>query len=303
MRDEYYAWFVEDVIKVNRKFTLTLGLRHEIPTVVREADSRQSSLNLSLPNPGAGGRLGALEFLQPGGQLTPTYKRAFSPRVGVAYSINEKTVLRAGFGMFYSPTNATSVGRQSGLFSAGYSFAQTFAQTTSGRVPAMLLDDGVPTFTRTLPITDPSLVNGGTIEYMNAGAGKPGYMSSWTFNVQRELPAQFLLDIGYIGQRGTALPSGLENLNQVDFKYLSLGNTLNADINSAAAQAASVSSISRLHRFSVSGVATLSPILRHSESVSANRLEYLQRNADAPAAPLLGRHQLSGCVHAVEEPS
>ena len=76
---------------------------------------------------------------------------------------------------------------------------------------------------------------------MNAGAGKPGYMSSWTFNVQRELPGQFLLDIGYIGQRGTALPSGLENLNQVDFKYLSLGNTLNADINSAAAQAAGVS--------------------------------------------------------------
>ena len=59
----------------------------------------------------------------------------------------------------------------------------------------------------------------GTIEYMNPGAGKPGYMSSWTFNLQRELPGQFLLDIGYIGQRGTNLPSGLENLNQVDFKY------------------------------------------------------------------------------------
>ena len=75
---------------------------------------------------------------------------------------------------------------------------------------------------------------------MNAGAGKPGYMSSWTFNVQRELPGQFLLDLGYIGQRGTALPSGLENLNQVDFRYLSLGNTLNADINSPAAQAAGI---------------------------------------------------------------
>ena len=40
----------------------------------------------------------------------------------------------------------------------------------------------------------------GMIEYMNPGAGKPGYMSSWTFNMQRELPGQFLLDIGYIGQ-------------------------------------------------------------------------------------------------------
>ena len=46
MRGEYYAWYVEDVMKLTRKFTVTLGLRHEIPTVIREADSRQSSLNL-----------------------------------------------------------------------------------------------------------------------------------------------------------------------------------------------------------------------------------------------------------------
>jgi hypothetical protein len=240
MRDQYYSWYVEDVFKVNRKFTMTLGLRHEIPTVVTEADSRQSSLNLSLPNPGAGGRLGALEFLKPGAQLTPTFYKAFSPRIGIAYALNEKTVIRMGFGIFYSPTNATSVGRQAGLFSTGYSYTQTFAQVTSGRVPALLLDNGLPAFTGTLPIVDPTLANGSAIQYMNPGAGKPGYMSSWTFNVQRELPAQFLLDIGYIGQKGTNLPSGLENLDQVDTKYLSLGNTLNADINSAAARAAGI---------------------------------------------------------------
>ncbi|MEO7650660.1 MAG: hypothetical protein ABIZ80_09335, partial [Bryobacteraceae bacterium] len=240
MRNNYYAWYVEDVMKLSRKLTLTLGLRHEIPTVVSEVDSRQSRLNLSLPNPGAGGRLGALEFIKPGELLTPTYMRAYSPRLGIAYSLNEKTVIRSGFGIFYSPTNASSVGRQSGLFSSGFSFTQNFAQTTSGRVPALILDSGIPVYTGTLPNTDPSLVNNGVIEYMNPGAGKPGYMSSWTFNIQRELPGQFLLDLGYIGQKGTALPSGLENLNQVDVKYLSLGNTLNADINSGAARAAGV---------------------------------------------------------------
>ncbi|MBC8165974.1 MAG: TonB-dependent receptor, partial [Bryobacteraceae bacterium] len=240
MRSNYYAWYVEDVFKLSRKFTVTLGLRHEIPTVAREADSRQSGLNLSLPNPGAGGRLGALDFVRPGELLTPTYTRAFSPRVGIAYSVNEKTVIRTGFGIFYSPTNASSIGRQAGLFSNGFSFTQTFPQLTSGRVPALLLDNGVPAFTSTLPTTDPSLVNGGVIEFMNPGAGKPGYMSSWTFNLQRELPFQFLLDVGYVGQRGTALPSGLENLNQVDVRYLALGNTLNADINSPAARAAGI---------------------------------------------------------------
>ncbi|HZT32882.1 MAG TPA: carboxypeptidase regulatory-like domain-containing protein [Bryobacteraceae bacterium] len=240
MRDQYYAWYLEDVWKVSRKFTLTLGLRHEIPTVVREASSAQSYLDLALPNPGAGGRLGALAFLKPGGQLTPTYERAFSPRIGIAYAWNEKTVIRSGFGMFWSPTNATSVGRMNTVFIAGFSYPQSFPQLTSGRVPALLLDNGIPPFTGTLPNADPSLVNGTTIDYMNPGAGKPGYVSSWTFDIQRELPAQFMLDIGYVGQRGVALPSGLENLNQVDFKYLGLGNTLNQDINSPAAQAAGI---------------------------------------------------------------
>ena len=261
---------------MNRKLTLTLGLRHEIPTVVRELNSQQSRLNLSLANPGAGGRQGALEFIDPGSLLTPTYTRAFSPRVGIAYSINEKTVIRAGFGVFYSPTNATSVGRQSGLFSSGFSYTQNFPQVTSGRVPALILDNGVPAFTGTLPIKDPSLVNGGVIEFMNPGAGKPGYMSSWTFNVQRELPGQVLLDMGFIGQKGSALPSGLENLNQVDFKYLGLGNTLNADINSAAAAAGRHRpAVSRLHRIRLPGASPLSAIRGHPEPVSTHWLEHL----------------------------
>lgn len=240
MRNQYYAWHVEDVFKVNRKLTFTLGLRYEVPTVVSELNSRQSRLNLDLANPAAGGRPGALEFLAPGSLLTPTFTKAFGPRLGIAYSLNDKTVIRAGFGIFYSPTNATSVGRQSGLFSNGYSFTQNFPQVTTGRVPALILDNGVPAFTGSLPIKDPSLMNGGVIEFMNPGAGKPGYMSSWTFNIQRELPGQILLDLGFIGQKGSALPAGLENLNQVDFKYLGLGNNLNADINSAAARAAGV---------------------------------------------------------------
>ncbi|MCI0418428.1 MAG: hypothetical protein L0312_04265, partial [Acidobacteria bacterium] len=218
----------------------TLGLRHEIPTVIEEAESRQSSLSLNTPNPGAGGRLGALVFLKPGELLTPNYYQAFSPRLGIAYSPTPRTVVRTGFGIFYSPTNATSVGRVNRSFIHGFSFGQNFPQLTSGRVPALLLDNGVPAFTGTLPNTSPTLQNNNNIDLMNPGAGRPGYVSSWTLNLQRELPAQILADLGYVGQRGSALPSGLENLNQVDFRHLGLGNTLNADINSPAAQAAGI---------------------------------------------------------------
>ena len=240
MRGEYYAWHAEDVWKVNRKLTLTLGVRHEIPTVIQEADSRQSYLDITGPNPGAGNRAGVLKFLQPGELLTPNYLHAFSPRVGIAYSIDSKTVVRTGFGVFWSPTNATSVGRVNRAFVFGFSFGQNFPQLTGGRVPAVILDQGITAFSGSLPNTSPTLQNGNNIDFMNPGAGKPGYVSSWTLNIQRELPWRFLLDIGYVGQRGTALSAGLENLNQVDFRFLSLGNTLNADINSAAAQAAGV---------------------------------------------------------------
>ena len=66
-------------LKLTRKFTVTLGLRHEIPTVIREADSRQSSLNLSLQIPALEDGLGRLEFLKPGDATSGNITRAFRP--------------------------------------------------------------------------------------------------------------------------------------------------------------------------------------------------------------------------------
>jgi hypothetical protein len=241
MQHSFRAWFVEDTMKLGRKLTVTLGLRHELPTVVHEKDGLQSYLDLNLPNPGAAGRPGALAFLTGGRKaLLDNYYRAFSPRIGLAYAIDEKTVLRAGFGIFFSPTNATNIGRFAGLFTAGLSYRQDFPQLFGGRVSVLRLDNGIPESPIKPPVRDPALQNNGTIDFINPGAAKPGYNSSWTFNVQRELPASILLDIGYVGQRGTNLPSGLENLNQVDFRYLSLGGVLLQSVTSTAAVAAGI---------------------------------------------------------------
>ena len=241
MQHEFYTYFAEDVVRLTRKLTVTLGYRHEIPTVVFERNFRQSYLDLALPNSGAGGRPGALAFLKEGQRLAPTYRRAISPRVGLAYSIDSKTVIRAGFGLFWSPTNATSIGRLSRYFNNGFSFTQDFPNLTTGRVPALILDNGPTPFTGTLPNTSPTLLNNNIIDYMNPGANKPGYTKSWTFNVQRELPMQFLADVGYVGQRSVGLPAGLENLNQLPVQQLRLGNTLNAGIGSQAARDAGIS--------------------------------------------------------------
>ena len=239
VQNEFYAYYVDDVWRVNNKLTVTLGFRHEIPTTVRDTEGRQSGFDPALPNPGAANRLGALQFY--GNSIVGNYYKQFSPRVGIAYTLNPKTVIRSGFGIFYSPGNATQIGQFPGRYNAGFTFPQSFPNTSNGRVPAFNLDQGVPAFTGTLPNKDATLLNGASIDYMNPSANKAGYTNSWTFNIQRELPGAFLLDLGYVGSRSLRLPSGLENLNQVDVSYLRLGNTLNADINSAAAAAAGVS--------------------------------------------------------------
>lgn len=238
VQNEFYSYYVDDVWRVARNLTVTLGFRHEIPTTVRDIDGRQSGFDPSLPNPGAAGVPGALRFF--GERIVENYFAQLSPRVGIAYTITPKTVIRSGFGIFYSPGNATQIGQFPGRYNAGFTFPQAFPNVTAGRVPAFNLDQGVPAFTGTLPNRDPALLNGATIDFMNPGANKAGYTNSWTFNIQRELPAAFLLDVGYVGSRSLRLPSGLENLNQVDTSYLRLGNTLNADINSAAAIAAGI---------------------------------------------------------------
>ena len=76
------------------------------------------------------------------------------------------------------------------------------------------------------------------VEGSEQGGNRPALMQSWTFNIQRELPFNILLDASYIGSKSNGLWTGLEDINQVDSKYLSLGNTLNADIDSPAAAAA-----------------------------------------------------------------
>ncbi len=239
-RAQFFSWFVEDVIKLNRKLTLTAGLRHELPGTPYEQTQGWSYLDLSLANPLAGNRPGALAFVGAGENLAPMYKKAFSPRLGLAYQVNEKTVVRSGFGVFWAPTNLSDIGQTFSTFNYGYSFAQEFPQLTGGRVPVLNLDSGVPAANITLPNRSATLMNGLSIDYLNAGAAKPGVLSSWTMSVQRQLPAGIFLDVAYVGQRANSLPGNLENLNQVAVSNLNLGNTLNADINSTLAQQAGI---------------------------------------------------------------
>ena len=238
----YYAGFVQDDWKVTSRLTLNIGLRYDVDLPPREQYDRASTFDFNVPNPGAGGRPGALVFAGSGqgriGRRTfeDTYYRAFGPRFGVAYQLNTRTVIRTGYGVSYSTHRLLNS-------YAGFNTTQNFITADNGNTPAFLLDDGMPTNWPKPPFLSPSFGNNNNVSATipNDSARMP-MTQIWRLDIQRELPGEMLFEAAYVGTRGTHLNAGLRNINQVDQSYLSLGTVLNANITSAAAQAAGIQS-------------------------------------------------------------
>ena len=244
-KDDFMATYAEDVIKLAPRVNLSLGLRYELPLYAKEKDGIISFLDLSKPNPGAGGRPGALVFLGQGDGRTGSYSifggyhTGFSPRVALTYGLNNKTVLRMGYGIFRVET---ATGRLNGCnyWCSGFGLQPSYTSTDQGVTPAFNLDKGFPPNPQNPPIFDPSLNNNGSVSLINWHANKMGLLQSWTFDLQRDLPFGIMLDAAYVGTKSNGTWTGAENPNQVDPKYLSLGQTLLADINSPQAAAAGI---------------------------------------------------------------
>jgi len=244
--NDYYSAFVQDDFKITPRLSMSYGVRFEVPLPLSEQYDRLSALDLSLPNPGAGGRPGALAFAGFGPGHTGKKRFAdthydWSPRIGLAYQVNEKTVVRAGYGIFHSQTNGNAAdGYIVGAVGTGYQY-QPFSQSPDNGVhPAFLLDNGPVILPVQLPTLDPTLANNSSADYIDSQSGKTAYVNSWNLSLQRELPGKILLDAAYVGQHGVNLVGSLSNLNQVPSHYLSLGPLLTADITDPAAAAAGI---------------------------------------------------------------
>jgi len=102
-----YAAYVQDDWKVSNRLTLNLGLRWDLMGPFKEVNNIMSFFDPNLPNAAAGGHLGALNFAGSGPNRcncsTPvaTHYKNFGPRLGAAYRLDDKTVLRAGYAIMY----------------------------------------------------------------------------------------------------------------------------------------------------------------------------------------------------------
>ncbi len=227
---QYYATFIQDDWKVSSRLTLNLGLRWDLDMPRKESNNLTSNLSLNTPNPGAGGLPGAMIFGNTCTNCNPrwanTYYKDFGPRVGFAYSATDKTVIRGGWGLYYSPLQYTDFG---GEQAQGYSATPDFISPNNFN-PSFAWDNGFPAFAPP-PTLSPTIKNGQAhADYIDPSYGRPGVIQSWSLQVQQQVSKDMVATLGYVGQRSTRLRSALLNLNDINPSNFSRGDTLNNNL-------------------------------------------------------------------------
>jgi hypothetical protein len=229
-----HAWVIHagDSWRMNDRLTLDYGLRWDYYSPSSEKTDAFSFFDPTGANPGAGGLPGRLAFAGDGygsasyGAPYPEkpWYGAVAPRLGAVYSWNEKTVIRAGWGIFYM--QAFYPGWGGGMSQDGFSNTPNFASSLGGIQPAFFLDQGFPQNFEAPPIVDPAYKNGQGILYRPIDANKRPYAHQWNVSVDRELGRNLSLSVAYVGSAGRRLPSNLDPLNAINPSVLSMGNAL-----------------------------------------------------------------------------
>jgi hypothetical protein len=216
MRRRSWGLYAQDNWKLTRKLTLDLGLRWDWTPFGREHNDMMSEIGLTTPNPSAGGLPGGYIFAGYGAgrcncQFTKTYPYAFGPRLGVAYQLNPKTVLRAGWGITYSGGDSwaymnggmptAGLGLNSVTSSAQFGYATGLFKDGMKYDPAVLFkatfDPGVAPLAGGLaasPAWGP--------QWMDPQAGRPSRINQWNIAVQRQLTRDMSIEVAYVGNRG-----------------------------------------------------------------------------------------------------
>ena len=228
----YYSGYVQDDWKVGRNLTLNLGLNYSVDVPRHEAQNYTSNFSPTALDPEFGVP-GALAF----GTQCPgcnkkwanTWYKDVAPRIGFAYSppwLQGKTVLRGGGGILYGPLQYDDFG---GSMNAGYKSSPSF-NSTNGFDPSFVIDNGYPGFTPP-PNLDPGQFNGQPLSgsYIEAKAGRPAAIYNWDLQVQQQVANDLIMTIGYVGSTGQNLQANNQNINNIPYADLALGNLLNTN--------------------------------------------------------------------------
>ena len=218
------AFFFQDDFKVTPRLTLNLGLRYDYGRPREEARGLFRGFDPDVPNPAAGGRRGAIVGANGQGGLKAENfglvrpdRKDFGPRVGFAYSLNDKTVVRGGYGIYYAPVVYNDFGNTGQL---GYSPGSV---NINGGLDAFITLENYPH----VPLANPDDQAVGQLDRTDLDFFdknfKPGRTVQYSLDIQRQLPWNFAVQVGYTGNKGTRLRSNFDPINKVPLNAMKLG--------------------------------------------------------------------------------
>ena len=238
----YRAQYFNDTWHARDSLTVNFGLRYELQGPWSERFNRlsyfdpgaNSYLNGILP-PGSPAVRGDVFLVSPEARTNlPLAKNNMAPRLGVAYSVTPRTVVRSGYGIVWIPNYVSyALNPSNDMVNAA---STTFTGTVDGIHPYNTISLPFPNGISAPP--GRTLGQEGTQQFLtqvvqsitevDRGNHPDGYVQQWSFSVERQLPAQFSFVAGYVGSKGTHLAQYSQQINQISDQLLS----------SAAAQAA-----------------------------------------------------------------
>jgi Carboxypeptidase regulatory-like domain/TonB-dependent Receptor Plug Domain/TonB dependent receptor-like, beta-barrel len=198
--------YVQDDWKVSPKLTLNLGLRWEYESPLTAANNEYSRVD-----PATG------EVLFAGKNASDTLnlrasKLNFAPRVGFAYSLTPKTVIRSGFGIFYAGIFSDLGGQ---VLFPGYTVEQAFNNLGTGIAQPFKLSQGLPNVaTNNVQNPQANIAQFGSApnpltltDYNGFTQASPlPYIEQWNFGIQREIAKGTIAEVNYVGTHGVHLP-------------------------------------------------------------------------------------------------
>jgi hypothetical protein len=256
-----YALYAQDTWKIKPRLTLDYGVRYDYETSWREKRDRWSEFGPGVANPSAGNLLGGVEYEGSGTgrcncQFTKTWPYGYAPRLGAAFQLTSRDVIRGGWGFTFGSTNPISYLSNTAIVGTGWN--QIPFTSSSFGVAAGTLGAGLqyPASELTTATLNPGIYPyAGQVNppsyYIYPGAGRPSRVNQWNFTYERELGSKIAINAAYVGNRGVWLQSNSMldvNANTAGIFAAHGFNVTNASdlavltspVNSAAAQARGV---------------------------------------------------------------
>jgi len=207
--NQQWGLFLQDTWKITRKLTLDYGIRWDYSSAQHEQYGRVGQLDPTTPNANAGGHPGSTiyantcncQFYQ------PTYPYAIGPRLGLAYQIDPKTVLRAGWGVNYQFVGALA-GNSNGIGTNG-------SYPLAGINPYANIQTPGAVVGPVWPVSDPNrfpvvgTVGGTPAGFVpDANQNRPPRINQWSIGLQREITRDFVMEASYVANRAVWIGGG-----------------------------------------------------------------------------------------------